>query len=194
VKKPRKPRQAANGKSRPEYRRLNAGELKAQGFGPKSKRRVKASVGKITSKTKIYTDRELHTKAIRARKLAAAETPKQRREARRATKESFSKSRIEVRPLKSGGQAIEFKHLGRPELFKKLRKYQRHEIMMKFEGVKANSGGDSGRPRDREQWFSAYDRIEAGELLDPDNFDDWLETNGADEADEFGLIVYPLRA
>lgn len=176
-----------------ETRRLTRSEAAARGVSFTSKHRVASSVKRVTANTPTFTDRQWAQSRIREREFSKAKTPKAKREARRATKETYAKDRTEIRNLKSGGTAIEFMDLTKPQLFKKLRKYRKHPVMLKFEGVKLNSGGDSGKPNanEEEQWFSASGRIDAEELLDPDNYDDFIVTEGAEESEQFGLVVYP---
>lgn len=161
-----------------DTRRLTRAEAKAVGVSYSAKRRVDKSVKKVTKRTKLFTDRQVAT----AKKGIS--------------REAFTKGNIEVRHLKKGGTATEYKNLTKPNLFKLLRKYRAYEVLLKFHGAPGAKfaeykGNDITELHDEDdQWFSAPARIEAGTLLDDEEFQDFLEESGVSGSLKYGLIVY----
>jgi hypothetical protein len=162
-----------------ETRRLTRAEASRLGVSYSAKRRVNKSVKHVSRKTRLYTDREVATARVRVKTGD-----------KKATRESASEANIEKRTLKKGGNVIEFKKLNKAALFKLLRKYKNNIVMLHFKG--GNTGAMyKGRDISTEDtWHSGQERITARELLDPDNFADYLEGSDVEDIKTFGLIVY----
>jgi hypothetical protein len=162
-----------------ETRRLTRVEASRLGVSYGAKRRVNKSVKHVTSKTVLYTDRQVATEKL-VRKTGN----------KKITREKASQANIEERSLKKGGRVIEFKKLDRSQLTKLLKKYRNKLVMLHFRG--GNSGAMyKGKDISTEDtWHSGQERITARELLDPDNFADYLEGSNVDDIKTFGLIVY----
>lgn len=162
-------------------RRLTRAEAKRLGVSYGAKRQVRTGV-KVTSATKLYTNRQVATAKIKAKTKGKF-----------VTKEHFTKGRVEFRTIKaSGGVIVEYKDLTKPALFKKLRKHRYNDVMVKFSGSDGKRGAMyKGRDIGEEDWYSADARISADELLDEENWVMFLEDNEVSGDLRFGLIVYP---
>jgi uncharacterized protein (DUF2147 family) len=161
-----------------ETRRLTRAEASRLGVSYGAKRRVSKSVKHVTRKTVLYTDRQVATAKLRAKTGN-----------KKATRESAHKANVETRTLKKGGEVIEYKNLTAQNLHKMLRKYRDKQVILHFKGGGSAAMYD-GKHLAAGQWVSGADRIYARELLDPHNFDQYLEDSRIEEASAFGLIVY----
>lgn len=166
--KPRVPR---------ETRRLTRSEARRRGVSFSAKRRVRIGI-KVTSKTKLYTDRQV------------AEVKLKKKLGKRVTKEFFTKTRVHFRSIKAtGGVIVEYDNLTKPQLFKKLKKHSHNDVIIKFKArldarkyvVSAEGIG----------WRSADARAGAREILE--HWEMYLEDNEIEESEIFayGLVVYP---
>lgn len=160
-----------------KFRRLTRAEAKRKGVSYSSKHQVAAHVKRVTKATKTYTNR----------KAAELRTG--------AKREAFAKANIERRNLKSGGIVTEFKNLTKQNLFKKLRKYRDHEVLLKFHAAPGAKfaeykGRDITELRDEDElWFSGS-RVDADELLDDESFAKYLDHSDVAGALKYGLLVY----
>jgi hypothetical protein len=162
-----------------ETRRLTRSEASRLGVSYGAKRRVNKSVKHVTHKTVLYTDRQVAEARLRVRTGD-----------KKITREKAAKANTETRSLKKGGKVIEFKKLDKAALFKLLRKYRDKLVMLHFRG--GNSGAMyKGKDISTEDtWHSGQERITARELLDPDNFADYMEGSNVDDIKTYGLVVY----
>jgi hypothetical protein len=162
-----------------ETRRLTRSEASRLGVSYGAKRRVSKSVKHVTRRTVLYTDRQVATaKLVR------------RTGNKKITREKASKANIETRSLKKGGKVIEFKKLDAPALFKLLRKYRDKLVMLRFRGGNSGAMYKGKDISSEDTWHSGQERIIARELLEPDNFADYMEGSNLEDIKTFGLIVY----
>jgi hypothetical protein len=171
-------------------RRLTRDEAERLGVKYSAKTRVREGAKRVSKRTPLYSDRQAHTASIKAKAILAAKSPKELREARRITKEKYRNSRIERRKTKRGVDVTEFKNLSKADLMKRLKAAGNREVMLKFTGGPGRKSSYKGRELEQDEWFSAMARIDAEELLDPEQFDEFLELNDIDGEPRFGLIVY----
>lgn len=160
----------------PKTRRLTRAEAKRLGVSWSAKRRVDAKLKTVTKRTKLYTDRQVaEAKHGKRREIVAGE-------------------KKEIRTLKAGGTATEFKNLTKPNLIKVLKKYRQKIVILKFHGAEGSRRseykGKDISTSDDEQWFTAHERINAEELLDPDIFNDYLEDSDVSGSLKYSVIVY----
>lgn len=159
-----------------KFRRLTRAEASRLGKSYGAKHQVDASLKRVTKATKTYTNR----------KAQELRTGRKR--------EVFARERVEVRPLKSGGVAIEYKNLSKQNLMKLLKKYRKKIVLLKFHGQegsrRAEYKGHDISTSDDDQWFTAHERINADELLDSDEFEQYLEDSDVSGTLKFSLIVY----
>jgi hypothetical protein len=166
-----------------KYRKLNASELKARGLGPKSKTRVLASVKRVTAKTRVYSDRELHQKNIRARKLAEARTPAERKAARTFTKERYASLRYVETKTKSGVYNTTYNDMTQREFFRVLKRNEGRYVVPHFLAER-QSFGPSGTGDGEAKWSSGT-RIKPHEIDTTKGLNFWL--------DKWGFVSDPLR-
>lgn len=176
------------------FRRLTKAEASRLGVSYSAKRQVSAGIkrGNVTKATRLYTNREAATIDLK-------------RHNGFATREKYAAGRVEVRILKKGGKATEYKGLSKAELMKRLKKSGNKPVLLKFGGGKKKGGrkfevGGGGSPSGAtykgddvgdDDWYSAFERIDADELLDKDNFNNFLEDSKIDgEPSQYGLVVY----
>jgi hypothetical protein len=162
-----------------ETRRLTRAEASRLGVSYGAKRRVSKSVKHVTRKTVLYTDRQVATAKLRVKTGN-----------KKATRENVSKANIEERSLKKGGRVIEFKKLNHSQLTKLLKKYRDKFVMLHFKGGNSGAMYKGMDISTEDTWHSGQERITARELLDPDNFADYLEGSNVEDIKTFGLIVY----
>jgi hypothetical protein len=162
-----------------ETRRLTKAEAHRLGVSHSAKRRVSKSVKHVTRKTVLYTDRQVAEARLRVRTGN-----------KKITREAASKANIEQRTLKKGGKVIEFKKLDKAALFKLLRKYKDKLVLLHFKGGNTGAMYKGKDISTDDTWHSGQERITARELLDADNFADYLEGSDVEDIKTFGLIVY----
>lgn len=153
----------------PPTRRATPAELKRMGYSAGSKRRVKASIKRVTAKTKSYSDRE-----IAQRKLGR-------------TKEKETAARIQRTNLKKGGSSITYNKLNRAQLGRVLRRHRDAAVVLRIkgQGLGTMSGGV------RRQWVTGPD-VDADTLISKEGFDEYLnETNIEGIPQQYSLTVYP---
>jgi hypothetical protein len=112
---------------------------------------------------------------------------------KRVSREAHTATRIERSVTKKGQKITEYKNLTKAELIKALKKAGGRSVLLKFKGVP--HAGALYRGRDistlnDEHWVSGAGRISAEELLDEDNFADFVEMSGISGKPLYGLIVY----
>lgn len=160
-----------------KFRRLTRAEASRLGKSYGAKHQVDASLKRVTKSTKTYTNR----------KAAELRTG--------AKREAYAKANVERRNLKSGGIATEFRNLTKQNLFKKLRKYRDHEVLLKFHAAPGAKFAEyKGKDitelyEDHELWFSGV-RVDAETLLDDEDFEKYLRHSDVAGALKYGLIVY----
>lgn len=176
-------------------RRLTREEAARKGVSFSSKHRVSASVKRVTAKTPTYTDRQWAEASIRARRKAAAATPKERREAAHLTKERFAASRFETYDRKKAGGGREtvrvYSGLSKAQLMKILRKNRKAVVSLSFDAVRSGRTGRPGSGNPNEHGWSTGVEAEAYDLIGP-NLADYLDAMGVeDEPLEYAVRIYP---
>jgi hypothetical protein len=162
-----------------QTRRLTRSEASRLGVSYSAKRRVDARIKHVTRKTKLYTDRQVAESNL-ARKKGV----------KKISREAARKTNVEERKLKRGGEVIEYKAIGKPQLMKLLRKYQ-DKVVIIHSYVTDLSGLYGEKALTSTQWVSGP-RITARELLDKRQFERYMGEIHIEESniETFGLIVY----
>jgi hypothetical protein len=167
---------------RMKYRRLTRDEAARLGVSYGAKRQVAAGVKRVTKSTKLYSNREAHEATIKARARANATTPKERRAASKLTKERYAERRTQSFFTKGGKEVKSYNDLSEKEFFRVLKRAGNKQVVPHFLAERNSQGGSGthGKPK-----WSSGSRIEADEISDPDDLEDWL--------DRWGFTSVPTR-
>jgi hypothetical protein len=156
-------------KSVSKFRRLTKAEAKRLGVSHTAKRRVDASLKRVTKSTKLYTDRQ----------VAELRTGVKR--------EAYTKSRFETRALKKGGHSRVYKNLSRADLMARLKKEKKDtDIVLYAEGN--NSGADYQAEKGK-VWSSVANTTVENVNGEPSYLDRLLERRGITNAKQFAVVL-----
>jgi hypothetical protein len=168
-----------------KYRRLTRQEAAKRGVSYSAKLQV--PVGKkVTARTKLISNRQAHNEAIRLRERTLGKSAKQ---ARKATKESYAKSRRPIeRTMRNGRKEHAYYNLSPREMRSILRKHEGQGVVLLM-FAEFGGGGASGAPAGH-GWRYGLSEADAGELLDPDALADYEDASGAlTTPTRYGVIV-----
>ena len=153
-----------------KFRRLKKAEAARLGISHTSKRRVDAKLKFVTSRTKLYTDRQ----------VAELRTGVRR--------EAYTKQRTETTIRKTGGISRVYKSLSKADLFKRLKKEHKDtDVVLYAEGNRL--GAQYEQQADGTVWSAVVNTTVENINGKPDYLDRLLKRVSIKDAKKFAIIL-----
>ena len=157
-----------------KLRRLTREEASRLGVSYSAKRRIRASIKHPTSRTRLYTDREVAQSKLHK------------------TKETFTRERRHASVSKKTGKLIStyYEDIPKSEFFKLLKKYSNHFVIVVFK-AESTLRGSRYDEENGPVWITGTSKILASDVIA--HYDDQLRRlKITSPPKRFALRVYPL--